>query len=136
MIICYLCRLAQEDIEPMVVCVWSAYLLLSCMTGFIWDLWHLYLLLFTGSLLTSSLREREEKVKYKSHASVSIDLFFQRTSRIQKCYFYYLLDIMHLWIPIPRGGGDREDWMSFWSQLFKSWIVLSSGDTGKSLSTG
>lgn len=50
--------------------------------------------------------------------------------------FYYLLDIMHLWIPIQRGGGDREDWMSIWSQLFKSWIVLSSGDTGKSLSTG
>lgn len=62
MIICYLRRLAQEDIEPMVVCVWSAYLLLSCMTGFIWDLWHLYLLLFTGSLLTSSLREKGKGV--------------------------------------------------------------------------
>lgn len=58
--------LAQEDIEPMVVCVWSAYLLLSCMTGFIWDLWHLYLLLFTGSLLTSSLREKEKECTFCS----------------------------------------------------------------------
>lgn len=43
---------------------------------------------------------------------------------------------MHLWISIQRGGGEGEDWMSIWSQLFKSEIVLSSGDTGKSLSTG
>lgn len=53
-------RLVHEVIVPMVQFAWSAHLLLSCMTGFIWDLWPPCLLYSTGSLLTSSQRGKEK----------------------------------------------------------------------------